>query len=100
MTAIYAEWLDAYPIVSIEDPVAEEDWSGWQELTASVGDLVHPHYSVPVPDSALPVRRGLARLPARDAGLGRKLRHGAARAAIRAGLLPMARKHGGTEGAE
>jgi enolase len=38
MAAIYAEWLDAYPIVSIEDPLAEEDWPGWQELTASVGD--------------------------------------------------------------
>jgi enolase len=40
MTAIYAEWLDAYPIVSIEDPLAEEDWAGWQMLTASVGDRV------------------------------------------------------------
>ena len=38
MAAVYAEWLDAYPIVSIEDPLAEEDWPGWQELTASVGD--------------------------------------------------------------
>src|SRR6202051_2769890 len=40
MTAIYAEWLDAYPIVSIEDPLAEEDWTGWKEITASVGDRV------------------------------------------------------------
>ena len=40
MTAIYADWLDAYPIVSLEDPLAEEDWPGWRELTASVGDLV------------------------------------------------------------
>jgi enolase len=38
MAGIYAEWLDAYPIVSIEDPLAEEDWPGWQELTANVGD--------------------------------------------------------------
>jgi enolase len=37
MTAIYAEWLDAYPIVSIEDPLQEEDWAGWQQLTASLG---------------------------------------------------------------
>ena len=29
MTRIYAEWLDAYPIVSLEDPLAEEDWAGW-----------------------------------------------------------------------
>ena len=40
MTAIYAEWLDAYPLVSLEDPLAEEDWPGWQLLTASVGDRV------------------------------------------------------------
>jgi enolase len=40
MTAIYADWLDSYPIVSMEDPLAEEDWSGWRELTATVGDLV------------------------------------------------------------
>jgi len=38
MAGIYAEWLAAYPIVSIEDPLDEEDWPGWQELTASVGD--------------------------------------------------------------
>src|SRR5580692_1786817 len=30
MAAIYGEWLDNYPIVSIEDPLAEEDWAGWQ----------------------------------------------------------------------
>jgi enolase len=40
MTAIYADWLDSYPIVSLEDPLAEEDWAGWQLLTADVGDRV------------------------------------------------------------
>ena len=40
MTAIYASWLDAYPIVSLEDPLAEDDWQGWQELTAAIGDRV------------------------------------------------------------
>jgi enolase len=40
MAGIYASWLDAYPIVSLEDPLAEEDWPGWQELTASIGDRV------------------------------------------------------------
>ena len=40
MTAIYASWLSAYPIVSLEDPLAEDDWPGWQELTASIGDRV------------------------------------------------------------
>jgi enolase 1/2/3 len=40
MTAIYAQWLDAYPIVSLEDPLYEEDWAGWQALTAELGDRV------------------------------------------------------------
>jgi enolase len=40
MAAIYERWLDAYPIVSVEDPLAEEDWQGWQELTALIGDRV------------------------------------------------------------
>jgi len=40
MTGIYAEWLDAYPIVSIEDPLDEEDWQGWSELTARLGGRV------------------------------------------------------------
>ncbi|HLI40012.1 MAG TPA: phosphopyruvate hydratase [Streptosporangiaceae bacterium] len=40
MTGIYAQWLDSYPIVSLEDPLAEEDWDGWREFTAAVGDRV------------------------------------------------------------
>jgi enolase len=40
MTRIYAEWLDAYPLVSVEDPLAEEDWDGWRELTAEIGGRV------------------------------------------------------------
>jgi len=40
MTRTYAEWLDAYPLVSVEDPLAEEDWDGWRELTAEIGGRV------------------------------------------------------------
>jgi enolase len=40
MTGLYTEWLDAYPIVSLEDPLAEEDWAGWQALTAALGARV------------------------------------------------------------
>jgi len=40
MTAIYSQWLDSYPLVSLEDPLAEEDWAGWRELTAQLGDRV------------------------------------------------------------
>jgi enolase len=40
MRKVYAEWLDAYPIVSLEDPLAEEDWAGWRSLTKTLGDRV------------------------------------------------------------
>src|SRR5260370_23605592 len=40
MTGIYAGWLDAYPIVSLEDPLAEEDWPGWSDLTARLRNRV------------------------------------------------------------
>ena len=37
---MYADWVRQYPIVSIEDGVAEGDWSGWQALTRALGDRV------------------------------------------------------------
>lgn len=37
MNAYYAELADAYPLISIEDPLAEDDWDGWAELTGSLG---------------------------------------------------------------
>jgi enolase len=40
MAAYYGELLTSYPIVSIEDPLSEDDWSGWTELTASIGGRV------------------------------------------------------------
>jgi len=40
MSAIYADWIGAYPLVSIEDPLSEDDWDGWQAFTAAVGDRV------------------------------------------------------------
>lgn len=40
MSAYYAELVDAYPIVSIEDPLDENDWEGWIGLTAALGDKV------------------------------------------------------------
>src|SRR5919199_530357 len=40
MVALYARWLDEYPIVSIEDGLAEDDWDGWAELTKVLGDRV------------------------------------------------------------
>ena len=38
MIELYTSWLDEYPIVSIEDGLAEDDWDGWAKLTASLGD--------------------------------------------------------------
>jgi enolase len=38
MIALYKRWLDEYPIVSIEDGLAEDDWEGWTKLTAALGD--------------------------------------------------------------
>ncbi|UBH24541.1 phosphopyruvate hydratase [Micrococcus porci] len=40
MSAYYAELVDAYPIVSIEDPLDENDWEGWEHLTEQLGDRV------------------------------------------------------------
>ncbi len=40
LSATYRQWIDAYPLVSVEDPLAEEDWAGWQQLTAEAGALV------------------------------------------------------------
>jgi enolase len=40
MTDYYTSLLDAYPLVSLEDPLAEEDWSGWSTLTAALGSRV------------------------------------------------------------
>jgi enolase len=40
MSAYYKELLDNYPLVSIEDPLSEDDWDGWVRMTAEVGDRV------------------------------------------------------------
>ncbi|TQJ40207.1 enolase [Arthrobacter sp. SLBN-112] len=40
MSAYYAELVADYPLVSIEDPLDENDWEGWKTLTDSIGDKV------------------------------------------------------------
>jgi enolase len=40
MVAMWAEWVGRYPIVSIEDGMAEDDWDGWKLLTRELGDRV------------------------------------------------------------
>lgn len=40
MVAYWKEWTGKYPIISIEDGMAEDDWKGWSELTKTIGDKV------------------------------------------------------------
>jgi len=40
MAEFYTQLLDTYPLVSIEDPLAEDDWDGWVALTTTIGDRV------------------------------------------------------------
>jgi len=40
MVEMYADWVRQYPIISIEDGVAESDWDDWKTLTAAIGDRV------------------------------------------------------------
>jgi len=40
MIDMYAEWVEKYPIISIEDGLGERDWDGWKKLTDRLGDKV------------------------------------------------------------
>src|SRR5215468_3651478 len=40
MISYYAKLVESYPIVSIEDPLAEEDWAGWAAFTGQLGDRI------------------------------------------------------------
>ena len=40
LVALYERWVRDYPIVSIEDALGEDDWEGWERLTAALGDKV------------------------------------------------------------
>ena len=40
MVAFYEDWVSKYPIISIEDGLAEDDWESWKLLTARLGDRV------------------------------------------------------------
>lgn len=40
MVAFWKEWSEKYPIISIEDGLAEDDWAGWKLLTEAIGDKV------------------------------------------------------------
>jgi len=40
MTRLYSDWVSRYPIISLEDGLAEDDWAGWELLTRELGDRV------------------------------------------------------------
>lgn len=40
MIALWEDWVRQYPIVSLEDGLAEQDWAGWQKLTAALGGRI------------------------------------------------------------
>jgi enolase len=40
MVDFYVKWVDAYPIISIEDGMAEDDWEGWQLITQKLGGKI------------------------------------------------------------
>ena len=41
MIDFYVKWINDYPIISIEDGMAEDDWAGWQLMTQKLGDKIH-----------------------------------------------------------
>jgi enolase len=60
MVAFWKSWVDQYPIVSLEDGLAQDDWASWQLLTAELGDrvqIVGDDLLVTNPER---VRRGIA----------------------------------------
>jgi len=40
MVSYWKEWINKYPIISLEDGMAEDDWDGWKELTQALGDKI------------------------------------------------------------
>jgi enolase len=40
MIKLYADWVRQYPIISIEDGLAQDDWEGWKALTEALGDKI------------------------------------------------------------
>ncbi len=40
LIAFYADWVGAYPLISIEDGLAEDDWDGWEAMTAELGEAI------------------------------------------------------------
>jgi enolase len=59
MVAFWVDWVDQYPIVSIEDGLAEDDWSSWQLLQQQIGDRVQLVGDDLLVTNPVRVRRGI-----------------------------------------
>ena len=76
MTAYYAGLVASYPLVSIEDPLDEDDWEGWATITAELGgkiQIVGDDLFVTNPERLSPRHQGA--LGQRAAGQGQPDRH-------------------------
>ena len=40
LVELWVEWAERFPLLSIEDGMGEDDWAGWRDLTAALGDRV------------------------------------------------------------
>ncbi|HLA17689.1 MAG TPA: phosphopyruvate hydratase [Candidatus Limnocylindrales bacterium] len=60
MIELWADWVDRYPIVSIEDGLAEDDWAGWRGLTARLGDRIQLVGDDLLVTNPVFIRRGIA----------------------------------------
>ncbi len=58
--AMLASWVDEFPVVSIEDGLGEEDWSGWADLTCALGDRVQLVGDDLFATNAVRLQRGIA----------------------------------------
>ncbi len=60
MIALYRSWIDRYPIVSLEDGLAENDWAGFRALTAQLGDRIQIVGDDILVTNPIYIRRGIA----------------------------------------
>ncbi|KSQ21674.1 phosphopyruvate hydratase [Pseudomonas aeruginosa] len=59
MIGLYGDWVERYPIVVLEDGLAEDDWEGWKRLTAALGDRIELVGDDLFVTSAERIRRGI-----------------------------------------
>jgi enolase len=62
MTDLYADWIDKYPIISIEDGLAENDWEGFRAQTATLGERIQIVGDDILVTNPRYIRRGIAEL--------------------------------------